>query len=157
MPHMPRPALHLALALACALAGPAAHAEKADSRLPMEIQADRSGSADLQQQVSRFEGHVVLTQGTLLIKADRVEVRQTPEGYYQASAWGSPTAPVSYRQKREGVVTTVERQSKRQRSATPILFRDLLISIARNAKGAMAGGVGFEPTRSALTVQRSTD
>ncbi len=113
MPHMPRPALHLALALACALAGPAAHAEKADSRLPMEIQADRSGSADLQQQVSRFEGHVVLTQGTLLIKADRVEVRQTPEGYYQASAWGSPTAPVSYRQKREGVDEYVEGHAQR--------------------------------------------
>lgn len=92
---------------------PSARAEKADSQQPMEIRADRSGSADLLKQVSRFEGHVVITQGTLRITAERVEVRQTPEGYYLATAWGSPGAPVSYRQKREGLDEYVEGQAQR--------------------------------------------
>lgn len=124
MPHMRHPAIPgtrsarrlgplAALLLACVLASPAARAEKADSRLPMEIQADRSGSADLLNQVSRFEGHVVITQGTMLIKAERVEIRQTPDGYYQATAWGSAAAPVSYRQKRDGVDEYVEGQALR--------------------------------------------
>jgi lipopolysaccharide export system protein LptA len=110
LPVLPAAALLLA---ALSLASPAARAEKADSRLPMEIRADRSGSADLLHQVSRFEGHVVITQGTLRIQAERVEVRQTPDGFYQATAWGSPAAPVRYRQKREGVDEYVEGQAQR--------------------------------------------
>jgi lipopolysaccharide export system protein LptA len=94
----------LALTLA---AGPAV-AEKADRGKPMEVQADKSGTADLQSQVSRFSGNVVITQGTMVIKADRVEIRQTPDGYHQATAWGASGAPVSYRQKRDGVDEHVE-------------------------------------------------
>ena len=69
------------------VAAPAA-AEKADRGKPMEILADKSGSADLKNQVSRFSGNVVITQGTMVITADRVEVRQTPDGYHTGTAWG---------------------------------------------------------------------
>jgi lipopolysaccharide export system protein LptA len=99
----------LALTLA---AGPAV-AEKADRSKPMEVLADKSGTADLQNQVSRFSGNVVITQGTMVIKADRVEIRQTPDGYHQATAWGAPGAPVSYRQKRDGVDEYVEGVAER--------------------------------------------
>lgn len=110
----PRPVHRLAVLLvACALVGPGARAEKADSRLPLEIQADRSGSADLLNQVSRFEGHVVITQGTMRIEAERVEIRQTPDGFYQATAWGSAAAPVNYRQKRDGVEEYVQGRALR--------------------------------------------
>lgn len=92
-------------ALACALP---VHAEKADRTHKMAIEADRSGTADVQNQISRWIGNVVITQGSLQIKADRVEVRETPDGYFQATAWGTATTQVSYRQKREGVDEYVE-------------------------------------------------
>ncbi len=90
-----------------------AQAEKADREKPMEVRADKSGTADLLNQISRFEGHVLITQGTMSIKAERVEIRQTPDGYYQATAWGSTGAPVSYRQKRDGFDEHVEGQAQR--------------------------------------------
>ncbi len=97
----------LALALAAACCGPVL-ADKADSSKPMEVLADKSGTADLKNQVSRFNGNVVITQGTMVIKADRVEIRQTPDGYHQATAWGLPGVPVTYRQKRDELDEWVE-------------------------------------------------
>lgn len=90
-----------------AATGPAL-AEKADRTKPMEVLADKSGTADLQNQVSRFSGNVLITQGTMTIKADRVEIRQTSDGFHVGTAWGAPGAPVSYRQKRDGVNEFVE-------------------------------------------------
>lgn len=98
--------------LLCALAGPVL-AEKADRAKPMEVLADKSGTADLQNQVSRFSGNVVITQGTMVIKADRVEIRQTPDGFHVGTAWGTAGAPVSYRQKRDGVPEFVEGVAER--------------------------------------------
>lgn len=106
-----RHSLTLALLL-CALSGPAA-AEKADRGKPMEVLADKSGSADLQNQISRFAGNVVITQGTMVIKADRVEIRQTPDGFHVGTAWGAAGAPVSYRQKRDGLDEIVEGVAER--------------------------------------------
>lgn len=83
-------------------------AEKADRDKPMEIVADRSSTVDLVNQVSRFTGNVVLTQGTMTLRAERVEVRQTADGYKSGTAWGAPGAPVKYRQKRDGVDEHVE-------------------------------------------------
>ena len=99
--------LALLLLLSSAMAAPAA-AEKADRNKPMEVLADKSGSADLQNQVSRFSGNVVINQGTMVIRADRVEIHQTPDGFHTATAWGLPGAPVTYRQKRDGVNEFVE-------------------------------------------------
>jgi lipopolysaccharide export system protein LptA len=101
-----------AAAVSCALATSAV-AEKADRNKPMEVLADKSGTADLQNQVSRFSGNVVITQGTMTIKADRVEIRQTPDGFHVGTAWGTAGAPVSYRQKRDGVDEFVEGRADR--------------------------------------------
>ena len=58
------------LAIAClALGALPALAEKADREKPMQIEADRVSLDDLNK-VSVFEGNVVLTQGTLLVRAD---------------------------------------------------------------------------------------
>lgn len=103
----------VAAALLPALAAAPALAEKADRGKPLEVQADRSGTADLRNQVSRFSGNVVITQGTMTIRADRVEIRQTPDGYHQAQAWGAPGAPVSYRQKRDVADEWVEGTAER--------------------------------------------
>lgn len=88
-------------------------AEKADRLKPMEVLADKSGTADLQNQVSRFTGNVVITQGTMVIRADRVEIRQTTDGFHTGTAWGTPSAPVNYRQKRDGVDEFVQGLAER--------------------------------------------
>lgn len=110
---LPSPPILASLALLLILLAPPAWAEKADRGKPMEVLADKSGSADLQNQVSRFSGNVVITQGTMVIKADRVEIRQTPDGYHVGTAWGAAGAPVSYRQKRDGVNEYVEGLAER--------------------------------------------
>lgn len=120
MPDMPTrhtPRLQAAqvagLVLMGLLAATPAQAEKADRAKPMELLADKSGSADLQNQVTRLSGNVVITQGTLRIKADRVEVRQTPDGFHVGTAWGTAGTPVSYRQKRDGLDEYVEGLAER--------------------------------------------
>ncbi|MGC4078691.1 MAG: lipopolysaccharide transport periplasmic protein LptA [Rubrivivax sp.] len=98
-----------ALALLCA----AAVAERADRERQMVVEADRPGSVDLQRQVVEFNGNVVITQGTMIIRADRVELRETSDGYRAATALGTPGHQASYRQKRDGVDEIVEGQADR--------------------------------------------
>jgi lipopolysaccharide export system protein LptA len=94
------------LALACAVG--AAQAEKADRGKPLVVEADRPGTLDLHSQVMVFSGNVAISQGTMMIRAERVELRETPDGYRAATAIGSAGKPASYRQKRDGVDETVE-------------------------------------------------
>lgn len=101
------------LALAALLAGAPAQAERADRNKPMSIEADQPGSVDLQRQVVIFNGNVVISQGTMLLRADRVELRERPDGYREAKAIGSAERPASFRQKRDGVDEIVEGAAER--------------------------------------------
>jgi len=67
-------------------------------------------NADDQKQVTTWERNVILTQGTMQIRADRVVVQQHADGTQDATAWGNP---VSFRQKREGVNEFVEGYGER--------------------------------------------
>jgi lipopolysaccharide export system protein LptA len=91
-----------AVALACA--GPAAHAEKADRTKPMSVTSggDHPDVVDLKKHSAVFTGNVVITQGTLEIHADRVEVSQDPDGNQLGYAFGSSARPATFRQKRDG-------------------------------------------------------
>jgi len=104
--------LTLAVALAAGLAAPAA-AEKADRGKPLSIEADQPGTLDLIKQVVVFNGNVVVAQGTMAIRADKVEVRERPDGHRSATALGTAGKPASFRQKREGVDETIEGQADR--------------------------------------------
>lgn len=85
-----------------ALAVPAgSHAEKADRTRPMVIEAEKPGTVDLQRQIVVFNGNVVITQGTLEIRAERVELREMPDGHRAVSAVGSAGQTASYRQRRD--------------------------------------------------------
>ncbi|OGA70647.1 MAG: lipopolysaccharide transport periplasmic protein LptA [Betaproteobacteria bacterium RIFCSPLOWO2_12_FULL_65_14] len=68
---------------------PLAAAEKADQEKPTQIEANRM-SADDARRMNIFEGNVVLTKGTLSVRADRIVVRQDAEGYQLSTATGSP-------------------------------------------------------------------
>ena len=100
-------------ALAALLTAAPAWAERADRSKPMTIEADQPGSVDLQRQVVIFNGNVVIAQGTMLLRADRVELRERPDGYREAKAIGSAERPASFRQKRDGVDETVEGAAER--------------------------------------------
>jgi lipopolysaccharide export system protein LptA len=84
-----------------------AQAEKADRNKPMNIEADSLRYDDLKQ-VSVFNGRVLLTKGSIQIRADRLEVRQDPDGFQFGVATGAPDKPAFYRQKREGLDEFIE-------------------------------------------------
>lgn len=97
--------LVLGICALCAAGGQTpAWAEKADREKPVQIEADKM-LADDSKKESVFEGNVVVTQGTLQIKGDRVIVRQDSEGFQYGIAYGKPAA---FRQKRDGVDEYIE-------------------------------------------------
>ena len=88
----------LAAALAACLAP--ASAEKADRNKPINVEADRMSYDDLKQ-INVFTGNVTLTKGSIIIKGDRLVIRQDLEGFQYATANGSVSAPAWFRQKRD--------------------------------------------------------
>jgi lipopolysaccharide export system protein LptA len=64
-------------------------AEKADRDKPTQIEANRM-SADDVRRMTVFEGNVVLTKGSIAVRAERIVVRQDAEGFQHTTATGSP-------------------------------------------------------------------
>lgn len=100
--------LVLAAALAFLAAG-AGRAEKADREKPINLEADRV-TVDEAKQIAVFEGNVVLTQGTMVIRGDRMQVRQDSEGFRHGITWGNLAY---FRQKREGFDEYIEGWAER--------------------------------------------
>ncbi len=95
--------------LACAAAPMPLHAERADREKPVNLEADRV-TVEESKQTATFEGHVVLTQGTLVIRGDRMVVRQDAEGFQYGVAYGDLA---SFRQKRDGYDEYIEGYAER--------------------------------------------
>jgi len=83
-----------------------------NSDAPVNFSADHG---ELQGKANRaiLAGNVVITQGTLQIRAERVEVQEGQEGYRNAVAFGSAQQPAFFKQKRDGVEETVEGTAER--------------------------------------------
>ncbi|NJS35327.1 MAG: lipopolysaccharide transport periplasmic protein LptA [Brachymonas sp.] len=90
----------LAVALAGIVASSVAWAEKADRQKPMNAEADSLRYDDVKQ-ISVFTGNVVITKGTMIIRADRVEVRQDSEGFQFGTATSTGGKRAFFRQKRD--------------------------------------------------------
>ena len=90
-----------------------AQAERADRLKPLNVEADQGGRVDLQNQVVVFTGNVVVSKGTMVIRAARIEVRQLPSGYDTATAFGAPGRPATFRQKRDGVDEFIDGEAER--------------------------------------------
>ena len=107
LPALPVPNFHRLTLAAAALGGIAllaawpAHSEKADRFKPLNVEADLPGKIDLLNQFVVFNGNVVVTKGTMTIRAARIEVRELPDGYHTAVAFGSPGQHATFRQKRD--------------------------------------------------------
>lgn len=73
-------------------------AEANDSNQPIELEADSMIVNDAKS-TSTYIGKVILTQGTLVIRADRLVVREDSNGFQHSTSTGNPT---TFKQKREG-------------------------------------------------------
>ena len=98
MPNSPFKLLPVCGFLALLLALPLAHAEKADKTKPVNLEADSVTLDDINK-TSLYLGNVILTQGTLTLRADQVQARQNDQGLQSVTAVGRP---VAFRQKVDG-------------------------------------------------------
>jgi lipopolysaccharide export system protein LptA len=96
-------------ALCASLLTTTAYAEKADRDKPVNIEADTVTLDDVKK-ISVYSGNVILTQGTLMLRADRVQATQNATGLDKISASGRP---VSFRQKMDGSDDVIEGVSDR--------------------------------------------
>jgi lipopolysaccharide export system protein LptA len=99
------------LALLAAFATPV-QAERADRNQPVNIEANKV-TVDDRNKVHVFEGNVILTQGTLTIRGDKVVVTQDVEGFQKGVATASGGGLAHFRQKREGKPDFVEGEAER--------------------------------------------
>ena len=95
--------------VAFAALAPDALAEKADREKPIRYSANNLDGNEADQTVL-LSGRVEVTQGTILLKADRVVLKQQPDGSYNVSATGKP---VTFRQKMDNSDEFVDAQALR--------------------------------------------
>lgn len=74
------------------------HAEKADRDKPIDLEADTVTVNDAKK-ISTYSGNVILTQGTLIIRGDKLIIREDAQGFQHSTSTGNPT---TFKQKREG-------------------------------------------------------
>jgi lipopolysaccharide export system protein LptA len=94
---MINPPRHCLLLIFLLLSLPAT-AEMADRDKPIELEAD-TVTVDDAKKTSVYTGDVILTQGTLVIKGDKLIVREDSQGFQHGTSYGNPT---TFRQKLEG-------------------------------------------------------
>ncbi|VCU71777.1 Lipopolysaccharide export system protein LptA precursor [Pigmentiphaga humi] len=107
-----RLATHAVLALAAAAGAGQAVAARADNAQPTTVDADSLRYDDLKQ-TSIFTGNVVLTKGSLILRADRMELREDAEGYQFGVATANGGKLVNVRQRREGTDEYIEGVAER--------------------------------------------
>ena len=86
-----------------------AHAESADRDKPINLESDTVEVND-QTKVSTYQGNVRLTQGTLLITADKLMVVQDADGFSKSTAYGNPAY---FKQKSDGTDENIEGWAQR--------------------------------------------
>ena len=89
----------LLLALLLLLSAPVCLAERADRDKPVHMEADQVLMDDAQH-ISTFIGNVQFTQGTMLIRGDKIVVVEDNEGFKNGTAYANNA---SFRQNREGL------------------------------------------------------
>ena len=92
------PFLCTIVALGVALGAFPARAEKADRDKAITFTSD-DGEVNYEKKTGVLKGNVVITQGTMTIKADRINFKQNPDNSLSATVFGNPLA---FRQKRDG-------------------------------------------------------
>lgn len=107
-----RPPLHCASALVLWVAlfvSLPAVGDIADRDKPINLEADRMEVDDAKKVVT-LTGNVVVTQGTMVIRSDRMVISQDAGGFNKGIAYGNPA---KFRQKREGFDEYIDGQAQR--------------------------------------------
>ncbi len=104
--------LRLATLCLCLLATLSAHAEKADRNKPMLLEANRV-SIDDAKKIQVLDGDVVITKGTLVLKAEHIVITEDQYGFQKGSAQGGKNGLARFRQKREGRDDYIEGEGER--------------------------------------------
>jgi len=86
------------LLAALSLVSPA-HAEKADRDKPVNFSSDDAGGVNYDTRTGSLKGNVVITQGTMTVRADRIDFKQNADNSLSATVYGNP---LSFRQKKDG-------------------------------------------------------
>ncbi len=96
----------------CLLATLPAHAEKADRDKPMLVEAGKV-SIDDAKKIQILEGDVVITKGSMVLKAERVIITEDRYGFQKGTAFSGKKGLTYFRQKREGKDEYVEGEAER--------------------------------------------
>lgn len=88
----------LLLAAMLAMAAFSSQAEQADKDKPIDLEADNVIVNDAKK-TSTYTGNVILTQGTLMIRGDKLVVVEDIHGFQHSTSYGNPT---TFKQKMEG-------------------------------------------------------
>jgi lipopolysaccharide export system protein LptA len=143
-----------ALAAGVLAAALPASAEKADRDKPMNAEADALRYDDLKQ-TSVFTGNVVITKGTTIIRGEKVDVRQDPEGYQQAVVIAAPGKLAYYRRKRDNVDEFIEGEAELiEYDSKADVVRFIRRAVLRRYNGAV---LGDETTGSQINYDNNTD
>lgn len=102
----------LATLTLCLLIGINAHAERADRGKPMLLEANRA-SLDDAKKIQILEGDVLITKGTMTLKADRVVITEDQYGFQKGTAYGGKGGLARFRQKRDGKDEYIEGEGER--------------------------------------------
>jgi len=131
-----------------------AWAEKADRDKPMNAEADALRYDDLKQ-TSVFTGNVVITKGTTIVRGERVDVSQDPEGYQQAVSIAAPGKLAFYRKKRDGVDEYIEGEGERiEYDSRADLVKFIKRAVVRRYNGAT---LVDETTGAVIVYDNNTD
>lgn len=101
----------LILVMSATLALPA-QAERADRGKPIQLEAQRI-TVDDAKKIQVMEGDVVLTQGTLIIRSDKIVITQDKYGFQKGVATGGKDGLARIRQKRDGKDEYIEGEAER--------------------------------------------
>lgn len=96
----------------CLLTSQPALAEKADRDKPMQLEANRV-SIDDAKKIQILEGDVVVTKGTMILKADRIVITEDQYGFQKGTAFGNKSQLARFRQKKEGKDEYVDGEAER--------------------------------------------
>lgn len=89
-----------------------AYAEKEDANKPINVEADQFLHDNIKG-TKTISGNVVLSRGTLLMKAGKMILKEDAEGNQFATLLAAPGALATFRQKRDGGDFWVEGQAER--------------------------------------------
>lgn len=105
-------ALTASLLVALAALSQPALAQNADRQQPVNIEADRM-TVDDRNKLHVFEGNVILSQGSLVIKGDKLVVTQDAAGFQNGVATASGGRLATFRQKRQASNEFVDGEAER--------------------------------------------